>query len=396
MPSLLWVTAEVPDRHGGGGNIRQHHLLHRLAERFDVDLVVAGRLPDDDAGLRRRLRRVVEVEKAPPFRFPRNRLLHRLALLRIAMHRRRPFEVVEEEATRRRLAAALPADRRRSHDVVVLVHAALAPLLDARDAAVWVLELQNVGSERSGHLAAVAEHPRHRWMWRADARRAERLERWAADRADVVVVCADGDGERVGGTTLVVPNGVDVGRFRPSPLPAEPRIVLTATFSYAANVDGAAWFVERVFPLVRAAVPAATLELVGRDPVPEVRELARRDGVSASFDVPSVVPHLEAARVAVVPLRVGSGTRLKALEAMAAGRPVAGTAIGLAGIGVADGDTAAVADDEAALAARIVRLLDDDEHAAGLAERGRKLAEGFGWDAIAARYAGELQRICGG
>ena len=90
-------------------------------------------------------------------------------------------------------------------------------------------------------------------------------------------------------------------------------------------------------------------------------QLGALDGVAVHADVPSVEPYYEAARVVVVPLRSGTGTRLKALEAMAAGRPVVGTSIGLEGIGVTDRKQLLIADDAASFADGVIELLRDDD-----------------------------------
>src|SRR5207237_4545978 len=143
--------------------------------------------------------------------------------------------------------------------------------------------------------------------------------------------------ERARGPVIVVPNGVDPSVFPPSPIPREPRVVLPASLNYRPNVLGALWFCNEVWPRVQAEVPGACFDLVGREPVDEVLDLARLPGVEVHPDVPQIAPWLERARVVVVPLWIGSGTRLKALDAMAAGRPVVGTSIGLQGVGVIDG-----------------------------------------------------------
>ena len=149
-----------------------------------------------------------------------------------------------------------------------------------------------------------------------------------------------------------------------------------------------------MLPRVRAHVPDVSLDIVGREPLPEVEALARLAGVSVHADVPSVVPWLEQARVAVVPLRIGSGTRIKALEAMAAGRPVAGTSVGLEGLGIEHGVHAALADDPAALAAAVVELLLDDDRARRLARTGADHARAnFAWDTIGRRFVDVLLEL---
>jgi len=105
-------------------------------------------------------------------------------------------------------------------------------------------------------------------------------------------------------------------------------------------------------------------------------------------DVADVAPFLEAARVAVVPLRIGSGSRLKALEAMAANRPVIGTSIGMEGLDLEPGREVLIADDAAAFAATTVRVLGDDALASAVAAAGRAAVQArFDWSGIATAFA---------
>src|SRR5205807_4596751 len=114
------------------------------------------------------------------------------------------------------------------------------------------------------------------------------------------------------GSITVIPNGVDLDRVRPAAIPRQPRVLFPATLSYPPNAEAAVWFCTEVWSRIRAAVPEAAVVLAGRAPGPEIRELVRLPGVSVHADVPSMTPYLEAARVVVVPVRVGAGTRLKA------------------------------------------------------------------------------------
>jgi glycosyltransferase involved in cell wall biosynthesis len=197
---------------------------------------------------------------------------------------------------------------------------------------------------------------------------------------------------RLGGNGIadrlaVVPNGVDLARFAAGQVPDEPRVLFPGTLHYSPNVDGAVWFCSEIWPLVREQVPEASLVLAGRDPSVEVHTLAQIAGVEVHADVPSMVPYFEAARVVVVPLRIGTGTRLKALEAMASGRPVVGTSEGLAGLGIRDGVQARVADEPAEFAAAVAETLRRDDLAAALGTAGRRHVEQqFGWDAIGEQF----------
>jgi len=225
---------------------------------------------------------------------------------------------------------------------------------------------------------------------------AAKFERDAVADFDATVVCtaadaaalASGRHDDTAPSPLVVPNGVDTGRFQPTPVPAAPRVVFTGALDTTPNADGALWFCQSVLPLVRAEFPGVQVDLVGARPGTDVLALGALPGVSVHPDVPTVEPFLAAGRVAVVPLRIGSGSRLKALEALAAGRPVVGTSIGLEGLDLRPGHEVLVADQPADFAAAVVRLLGDDALAARLALAGRSVAcARFDWTPIATAFA---------
>ncbi|MGH9125515.1 MAG: glycosyltransferase [Acidimicrobiales bacterium] len=395
MLKVLWVTPYPPDGAGGGGQIRQARLLDSLAAAAEIRLVTPGPVVDDRV---RAATGVVEVAAARrPWRehHPWGR---RLADVVAAAAARQPIEVRAQRGVRASIGPAVDAAMADfDPDVVLVEFAGLAPLLTpARHGrARWVLTLHNLPSRMAAHQAQVMPHRRQRWLLARDARAAARFERGAAAAFDAVIVCTDEDAAFVTGRAphdpstpvIVVPNGTDVDRYHPTPLPAEARLVFTGALYTVPNVDALRWFCREVLPRVRSEVPSACLDIVGQRPAPEVRTLAEPAVVAIHADVASVEPYFEAARVAVVPVRVGSGSRLKALDALAAGRPVVGTTIGLEGLGLRPGEHALVADDAPAFAAAVVRLLRDDEAASNLAAAGRRAVEQrFGWVAIGAAF----------
>lgn len=275
--------------------------------------------------------------------------------------------------------------------IVIVEYAGLAPLVAHRRAGQrWLLTLHNLASVMAAQEAAVATGRRQRWLYSRDARTAKRWEARTPKCYDRLIAVSDEDAGRLDPvTTFVVPNGVDTRHFRPEPLPSDPAVVFTGALYTGPNRDGIVWFCRQVWPLVRRRVPSATLSIVGSRPGPDVAGLQSVPGVSLHPDVADVAPYVAAARVAVVPLRIGSGSRLKALEAMAAGRPVVGTTTGLGGLGLSDGRTAIIADDPAELAASVCRALEDDELAGYLAGEGRRLVEErFDWTEIARHFTG--------
>ena len=391
MTRALWVTAEPPDRNLGGGSIREAYLLEALGRAVDTHLLLAGHL--EDQRTRAALSAITEFE-VPDRRPPATRTARRVDDLRRVLVERRPAAVVENRPRVEALAARLPA--LGDFDLVCVEHDRLAPLVAARQSGSgrWALTLQNLPSERKRHELELAATRRQRWLYGRELADARRFEAAMADAYDIVFVPSPADAAALGRDAVVIPNGVDTERFRPTPLPRAPVLVFTGTLSWGPNVDGLTWFCRDVFPLIRAEVPHVRLDIVGREPLPEVAALDRHEGVAVHPDVPSVVPWLERARVALVPVRIGSGTRLPAHEAMAAGRPVVGTTVGLEGLDVEDGVHVLVADEPASLAAAVTRLLNDDELAGRLAKAGAEHARtGFSWDMIGRRFVDVLLQL---
>jgi glycosyltransferase involved in cell wall biosynthesis len=380
----LWVTTEPPDRNLGGGSIREAYLLEALARKVETHLLLAGTLEDEQT--RAVLASVIELD-VPALRLPATRAQRRFDDLRRVLVDREPAAVVENRQRVRGLADHLGALGR--FDLVCVEHDRLGPLIRHRrpEKARWTLTLHNLPSERRRHELALAGSRRQRWLYRRELADARRFEAAMVDAYDLVVVPSDADAAVLGDDVVVVPNGVDLARFRPTPLPSQPVVVFTGTLSWGPNIDGLTWFCRQVLPLVQAQVPDVRLDVVGREPLPEVERLARLAGVHLHADVATVVPWLEAARVAVVPLRIGSGTRLKALEAMAAGRPVVGTTVGLDGLAIDPGVHAVVADEPSSFAAAVVDLLVNDGMAGRVAAAGADHARTrFAWDGIGRRF----------
>lgn len=395
---VLWVTDEPPDRALGGGSIRQSHLFEALASDFRTDLLVVGAAPDER--VQAASAAVTELRKrgAPWTGHPVRR---RALALAVTLGSRYPSPLYPTRIVRRELARAI-SERRHRYDLVCIEHEALAPLIPPSRSERWIITFHHLLSGMIESELELAPGRRQRWFRQRDLQKAQTLEQRALTTYDRSVVCSEDDaaalaaigGEAARDRIAVIPNGVDLGVLQPSPVPRTPRVLLPGHLAWQPNVDGALWFCSEVWPQVLAAVPDASLMLVGRSPAAEVRALARMPGVSVRADVPSMVPYFESARVVVVPLRVGTGTRLKALEGMAAGRPVVGTTVGLGGIGVVDGLHARVADAAGAFAAAVVDALREDQIARSLGQSGRAHVEQrFGWARIGGQFVSMVSEL---
>lgn len=191
----------------------------------------------------------------------------------------------------------------------------------------------------------------------------------------------------------VAPIAVDTQELQPVPRQADSSEVLTlGTLHYPPNADGIRWFANEVFPLVRARVAQAHLTIVGKNPPPDFRQLAEQmpDVIRVTGYVADLAPYLSRAGLMVVPVRAGSGMRVRILEAFARGVPVVTTTIGLEGIDARPGQDVLVADTPAEFADAVCRLLNDPQLQAQLAANGRRLAEErYDWKVVL-KTVGEL------
>lgn len=386
-PTVLWVTPEPPDRRQSGGSIRQSHLLEALASATPVDVLLVGGGVDEHCA--RVVRDVDQLQEPSDPPRPSWVPWYLWSVWETEVLRM-PSPVADSRAHCRLLAPRVRA-RASEYDIVHLEHDRLAPLGREPGLPLKTITLHNLRSEQASHLLAIEQTSfAARQLARRTRAVARAFERGVVRDFDEVFVTSPDDAAALNGGATLVPNGVDVNEVRPTPLPANHRIVFTGRLDWQPNVEGLKWFCRLVLPRVRAQVPAVELDIVGFKPVADVLGLRDR-GIEIHPDVPSTLPYLHRARVAVVPLHVGSGTRLKALEALAAGRPVVGTSIGLAGLELESWRTGVIADDPNQTAAAVARLLLDDKGAAALALAGRRhVEERFDWRKIAAGFVGEM------
>lgn len=178
----------------------------------------------------------------------------------------------------------------------------------------------------------------------------------------------------------VIPNGIDIDRFEPVrenrlPLPAplkleDTAILFAATFDYSANIWAAEWLLTEIYPRLQQQRPDLKLMLVGRAPTPLMQAAAQQNSnIIVPGIVDDILPYYQAAAAVVVPLRHGSGTRLKLLEAFAAKRAVVSTAKGAEGLEVIDGQHLKLAETAEAIANQLLQLLQDNAQAQQLQDQ---------------------------
>ncbi len=252
-----------------------------------------------------------------------------------------------------------------------------------------VLDVHNVEHELLRQMAATGSSARRLFnMIEFRKFRGEEIANWKS--ATCCIATSANDAAAVAAHTRnkvpVIPNGVDLDFFRPAldSHPAPGSIAFVGAMRYRPNAEAAIFFVEEIFPLVRRAIPEAQFAIVGADPPSNVRALEDVPGVTVTGTVSDVRPWLHSAQLVVAPLLSGGGTRIKILEAFAAGRPVVATTVGAEGIDAKDRRHLVIADDPERFAASVVELANDAQLRSRLAENALALVrDRYQWSTIA-------------
>jgi sugar transferase (PEP-CTERM/EpsH1 system associated) len=214
-----------------------------------------------------------------------------------------------------------------------------------------VYNWHNIESEAMQRFSATVSSPAKRWYARLTARKLASLERSILKTAFGHIVCSDRELEELRRTApsariAVIENGVDVESFSPGVNVSGQahKLVFVGSMNYSPNIEAATSFTQRIWPLLRRRFPDLELWIVGASPTSAVLQLGNVEGVTVTGTVPDVRPYYRDALAAIVPLRTGGGTRLKILEAMAAGVPVVSTPLGAEGLPVTPGENILIAE----------------------------------------------------
>jgi glycosyltransferase involved in cell wall biosynthesis len=274
-------------------------------------------------------------------------------------------------------------------DVVIFEFLLIAELSTELKGLPKILVEHNVESDIKKRALQEATNPIHKLRDWLTWRKLLRFEKEWVQRFPVCVAVSERDAERLREMAPqtefhVVPNGVDVQHFAPEDSIRDVNTLLFfGTLNYGPNVEGLLWFCDEIWPKIRSEKPIAKLEVVGLDPSPRVLELDRLPGVQVTGFVPDIRSKLWSATVCVVPLRVGGGTRLKILEALAAGCPVVSTTVGAEGLAVINEEHLLIRDKPKQFAEGVAALLESERLRKELAKRGRELVEQqYDWQQI--------------
>ena len=378
------------------GYLRHYHFIRQLSQQHDITLLVLSRAavsPEALDAMSLYTKRTVTVEV--PGVWAKSAI--RPWAARLKVHKRVEQAIARRLAIREMKQQFLRLVEEEPYDVVVLHGKDLAPIVEDWNGLPLVIDFGDATSlriQQSMRYASITEFP-----WRAlRYLEVKLIEKKLLNKTPYLAFISGRDQEvmrRQDRRSRVIPNGVDLEYWcRQTPQPDSHCLVYTGVMSYPANADGACFLMQDVLPHLKRALPNMQVFIVGRDPTPDVLQLAQQHPeVTVTGFVDDVRPYLEQATVYVAPLRFASGMQNKLLEALAMKIPVVTTPIAAAGLQTEDGISppVVVAEGGEQIAAGVLRLLGNAQERAYLADAGRHFVEQhFSWF----RSAKKLEHMC--
>jgi len=387
---ILFVTPFLPSPPRFGGQRRLDGLMRCLAKKHEVDILAFNRTDEWETLSRDTTRTYCRVvETIPNLDLTDNRE-KRTAQLRslLSTHSFEHRLAARRNDFQRALDDFL---RRTDYDVVQLEFMWMSAFrygFGGSKPPITVLDEHNVEYDILKRTAGGSGSKVRLFYNSLNWRKLAREERAAWQRFDGVTLTSRRDEELVARDcprvrTAVVPNGVDVDEFSASIGTGESDVLLFfGAINYYPNQEAVTHFIDHVFPLIKQRRPQVKFRILGPG-APESVLARQGNGVEVLGMVDDVAPHIERASAVVVPLRLGGGTRLKIVEAMAKGKPVISTRLGAEGIDVTHDENVLLADEPQDFAEQVERVLQSPELAARIARGGRKLVEDrYSWRSI--------------
>jgi glycosyltransferase involved in cell wall biosynthesis len=398
---ILWVKAGGLIPLDTGGKIRSYQILKDLSRRHAITFFTFYAEHANDC--HEELNIIFDRVICCPLRIPQPKSLRGLARYARNFLSFQPYQIVKYCLPQVAASLAQLLQRER-FDVIVCDFLVPAGIIPWDFPCPKVLFTHNVEAriwERHFHIA---NNP----VWKAiswrEYRAMVRAERHYLRLANRVLTVSNSDRDYFSefiapDKITVIPTGVDVDFFQPVAGKEQPNfLVFTGSMDWRPNEDGILHFVKTILPRIRIQVPNVSLLVVGRHPSPRLLALTKTiEGVQVTGKVEDIRAYVHQGSVYIVPLRVGSGTRLKIFEAMAMGKAVVSTSIGAEGLPVQPGRDIVLADTPESFASAVINLLHDPVRRGELGRAARELVEQkYSWESIGKDFESVLVKVARG
>jgi len=395
---ILVLDEEFPYPLNSGKRIRTYNLFQRLANRHEIGYLAYGHEESDsaqalnDVGIR-----PIAVEPQVPEKSGLRFYLRLLTNIFSSL----PYIVDSHysELFSRKMTQCIDEFE---PDLVMCEWSPYAIFVRGLESVKKVIVAHNIESTIWKRYHETETSLLKKWYIVPQARKVDKFERDAFGWVDGATAVSADEAATIGTMAPelpveVVDNGVDLEYFTGEKDREKPgKLVFVGSMDWRPNQDAVGYFVESIAPLLARDNPSLETTFVGRKPTEEIREYGNLEGITVTGTVDDVRPYIDEAAVYVVPLRVGGGSRLKILEALAMGKAVVSTSVGAEGLDLQDGRHLILADEPDSFSEAVSNLLSDEVRRRQLGEEGRKrVEERYGWDAISNVLEAFLEKLVG-
>lgn len=385
---ILWIKAGPFLPLDTGGKIRTWNTLCELAKLDEVTALcyVPSSVADCQGGIEHSFSALIALRYPAPVKFS----LAYSADYLLRLLSSAPYSVRKNvtSSVRRKVRELLETER---FDLAICDFLSSSLNVPAKSSCPQVLFAHNVETMIWKRHFEVERNPLWKLVAGIEYAKMKRFEAKLARRFDHILTVSEVDRdvfqrfvppERIS----VLPTGVDLEYFRPAPVfETDGLVIFVGSMDWRPNEDAILYFAREIFPEIARAYPQAKLRVVGRDPTSQIQRLTQFNSrVEVTGRVPDTRPHMAAAAVHVVPLRIGGGTRLKIYEAMAMGKAVVSTQVGAEGLPVKDGEHLLLADSPEKFSSAVIRLLGNPGLRFRLGQAAREFVKSrYGWPNVA-------------
>ncbi len=389
--NILFLAPRLPYPADTGGKIRTLNILKQLAKWAEVT-VVCFSFEKDDPTFARQLEKEIQVT----IKLIAHEPIPFLKKVETVLWAKQPFSIAKYNSAKmhQHIKELITA---ASIDLVHIDHLHMAHYLEDCYSIPCVIDEHNVEYRILERCVPVEKNIIKRSLFNHQAQKMKIFETQALQGAKIFLAVSEDDNRSLNILNPfahkgeVIPNGVDTDFFNPqwtstATSASLPHLVFTGSMDWLPNEDAVIYFCKDILPLILKENPEVKFYVVGKSPSAAILHLAQNDPrIVVTGRVDDVRPLMDQAQVFVVPLRIGGGTRLKILEAMAMQKPVVSTTIGAEGIAHTPNKNILLADTPENFALHVLKLFKDSKQRQQIAQEGRELVcSSYDW-----HYMGE-------
>lgn len=398
---ILWLKNNLLHPLDSGGKIRTYNLLHRIKDKHEIHYAAFTDEKGDEEYISKAEEYCHRLFYASPPDIPRKNTIGYYLKVLMGYFNKYPFTVSAYRSDEFRVLVTKLAGE-NNYDLLIADFLTMCMNIPDELSIPKVHFSHNVEAMIWKRHVENEANPVKKIVFSRERNRVEKFEREIIRSYPLTIAVSKNDRDyfsEVYGADNVsfITTGVDTEYFKPdSTKELQNRILFLGSMDWMPNIDAAKYFAEIIFPLIKKEIVDAEFYIVGRNPSDSIKKLGEEDrNIIVTGTVPDVRPFVQSATCAVVPIRIGGGTRLKIYEMMSMAKAVVSTTIGAEGLLYNAGENIIIEDNPENYSNAVVRLLKDEPHRSSVGEKARELVlANCSWSSVTDKFVNLISGLC--